>query len=336
MKDTKYIHFHPRHLKGHNLFPFHIYLRHPKTKKYQLFLAGNDPLTKERRLLFAQYLKKGGILAIQRTQRITFIAYLNIERSSLSPLAQQALFEGEVDFKPEQLEGTDHSTAKVIKDMKHSIERGLSQDDFLPLILRTKEFVRQFSTRASSTISFAQFLAESFLDSDNTANRLVAINTFMALDSGIDEERDLADLVCASFLSVTGATLIHRDIVMTPLNNLRADYQTARESVHLHSSYIVTKSQSPLSERCQQLLSEDHSKLKADPISSEMLQIMTLNKAILLDAKGRIDGVSRPFIDSLARIIDNEKLTFHSHSITDKLVEKYKKFIIAYKITRAA
>jgi hypothetical protein len=46
---------------------------------YQMFLPANEPLTKDKQVYFATLLKKGGVLAIQTNQRLTFLDYLRID-----------------------------------------------------------------------------------------------------------------------------------------------------------------------------------------------------------------------------------------------------------------
>jgi hypothetical protein len=219
MNLNNYIHFHPKFLKGHDVFPFHIFIRHPQNKRYYLFCAGNDPLTKEKRQKLAALLKKGGIVAVQKSQRLTFIYYLDLNEESFGERGKKAFFQDPMLEEEEEnkkstiaqesmsFEDTPIFDSMVFRDL---FTDSVLNENFLPIILKARKEISSFSVRSSETVSLAQLLSTQFMQEDTALNRLVALSYFFHRWLGIDEDYKLADVVSACFLCYAGLSQFER------------------------------------------------------------------------------------------------------------------------------
>jgi hypothetical protein len=224
--------------------------------------------------------------------------------------------------------------------MENGLLEAIESDNFYPLIKEAKEYILTFSTRINSTVSLAIHFAQHFLNEDTELNRLVAFSLFLGLDQGIYEERELANLVVASFLTCIGRSQIPCSLNHRPLVQLRSDYQQLRAQVHQHNLNLAHRSLAPLTDQVLGLL-----ECMTGPAqlvqgysarSSDVLLLIHLSHTLFEYSSGRRDGVTRPFSQTLNEFSRKEIVLQSPPALTDKLVQKLKKFIMNTNCVKSA
>lgn len=340
MAKSLYIHFHPKFLKGHDVFPFHIFIRHPQTKFYKLFCAGNDPLTKPKRQKLAGLLKKGGILAIQKSQRLTFIYYLDLSEDSFGERGKKAFFEESQTYEEAQaqqqfLTSSQDSTLGEIPPFQ-SIEfstllnNSIASENFLPVILKARSEIINFSIRNSETVSLAQLFAHEFLQEDTLINRNVALAYFFHRWLDISEEYRLADIVCAAFLSYAGLSQ-YTIAGITPFQKVD----------HQHSSKLLKQSEIELTPTVFQYVSiletTQYSPAQINFIKTDVTaQFLIITKQIVEDGQLQSAKTERPIAHVIDQIVKG-KINSRLHFIpSDRISRILQKLLIRYDAQQAA
>lgn len=338
MKKRTYLHFHPKYLKGHDVFPFHIYLRHPVTKTYTPFLKGNDPLTKDRRQTLAGLLKKGAILAIHHTQRLTFLYYLNLSEDSFGELGKKMFFPENHDVKDSVLPFKATEQEEIAQDISplkqeqfiEHLQGKLAQDDFLPIIKQARSEILLFSTRTSSTISLAHYLAEQFLQEDTYLNRKVALSYFLMRFLDIEAEADLSLGVCLAFLDEVGKIYMTQTAHRLPSQNLAPQDQVIWAQLPLKSLELIKLSEGPIDDFCLNTLAGKTSE------QNQINQVIHCTSILLLTSMGKLDGKKQKLVDVMEQLANNKIKSGLKFKISDTILKKLTEILSYYKIVQAA
>jgi hypothetical protein len=337
---SSYIHFHPKFLKGHDVFPFHIFVRHPESKMYRLFCAGNDPLTKPKRQKLAILLKKGAILAVQKSQRLTFIYYLDLNEDSFGERGKKAFFDDPIAQEKENNQNSatlDNSLSNLGEippfqtiEFTKLFNESLNNEDFLPIILKARSEIHYFSIRNSDTVSLAQLFASEFMQEDTLMNRFVALSYYFHRWLNIDEEYKLADIVCSCFLSYSGLSQFPKE-KLCPFQKID----------HRYSSQLLKTSEIEVTPAVLNYISILES-TQFNPEQIEMVksditaQFLIIIKLIVEDGQLHSANNQRPIASAIDQIVKG-KFNSRLHFIpSDRISRILQKILIRYEAEKAA
>lgn len=246
------------HLKGNRTFPFQLYVMNPIHKRFTMFLNANRPMSKELETFLDYLISKGGVLAVLRKQKKTFLKAQEYDENDIPTLKKRELHEVEKErimyVKLKEIYVEKHGQFKF----REEFEKAARSDNFEKIIEYARVEILSFSVNRSSTVSFAVDLAKQFLTKDHIVNRIVAVSYFMAKNINILDEDSLADIVC-------GAYLLHLSNTQVSLSmNRKAQqaYFDAEKAVYqkhpVLAQHLLKRSQLNINERVKRIISEHH------------------------------------------------------------------------------
>jgi len=292
-------------IKEESMLPFNLYLLNPSSDQVCPFLHANYEIDKDLKEYLEVLLKKGAQLAVMKSQLQTFYDFTGLDEELI--LSSTNDYVHELDTERENKINTilvqetklteeygDFEIGKVIVD-------GSLTDDYSYLYKKARNEIIQFNLHYTHTVSLASYLAENLMQTDNFVNRVVSLSYFIAKGMGVINQRELSDIVVASFLHHIGNTHFPIDL------NAKAQHDFAKEDIkewELHPKYaakFIEKLGLNISDRCLNIIKAHHQRengmgfpewegdQKVDPFS----EIVGVSSFLWEYAMGKIDGEKR-------------------------------------------
>lgn len=246
------------HLKGERTFPFQLYVMNPVHKRFTLFLNANRPMSKELEAFLDYLLTKGGLLAVLRKQKKTFLKAQEFEEHEIPTLKKRELHE----IEKEQIM---YSKLREIWVEKHGafnflteFEKAAKFDNFEKIIENARVEILTFSVNRNVTTSLAVELAKNFLTRDHFVNRIVATSFFMAKNLNILDEDSLSDIVVGSYLIHMANTQMSLSMSRKAQQAYFDSEKTFYQKHPLLAFHLIKRSQINVSERVKKIVNEHH------------------------------------------------------------------------------
>lgn len=246
---------------GKKVFPFQIYIYNPIHKNYNLFLNGNSPLTDELEFFLYDLLERGGVIAILRRQRRTFLKEQELNESDIPSLVPKDLhvLEKELQTNIQLRERFEIKNGPLI--FQSEFELACETDDFNKIIEYARVEILTFSVTESKTVSLALQLAKTHLKGDDFLNRIVAVSYFFAKTLDIKDVVTLSDIISGAYLAHIGYTQMSSKLLTTPTNLLSVKDKKLYEKHTILSSHLIKKSELEITEACQKIVMDHHERI---------------------------------------------------------------------------
>lgn len=251
--------------KDQEIFPFHLYIYNPYTKKYTSYLYANSPMSEDRKEILVKILSKGGVLAIPYGQKQTFLTAADILEHHVPSLLEPETH-ALIRQREERLVQLQENKAKgelfgSPQDIVASVARAVKEENFLPFIEQVRQEILVFKVNISNTTSLAIKFAEKLMNQDNSCNRVVALSFALARLMGIKGDEKYGDLVSASFLHHLGQTQYDREEVLIPVHKMSDDKIKQYKKHPGLSHHLIRKSGIALSDRAIKIILEHHERV---------------------------------------------------------------------------
>ena len=255
-----FFHIEPEHIKleDNSLYPFHLYVFNSVSKSYNLYITANSPLTKEKKIFLIGIVEKGAILSILRNQERTFLNSQGLTEQQVSGLTETPAHQ--LVLKREQHLEDLKNKAEETFHLSESLTKCIDDNNFTPLILKTREEIMAFKFTISHTVSLANYFAENLLTEDNIQNRITALSYQVVKTMGIEDNQSLADIVCASYMAHIGNTQFNLNLSRKALLQQTVTEQAQVKKHPGLSQHLLRKSGVLISERCNQIMYQHHEK----------------------------------------------------------------------------
>ncbi len=254
--DSEYFHIEKAHLKGERIFGFNLFIFHPVSAKYTVYLYGNSPLTSEKMEFLDFLLSKGGELAVSRKQSKTFLRSLDHKQEDIPSLREKE--EDPLEKRGRELKEVLATESEDIFPFKEVLGLASQSNDYLAIIRRARLEIMAFSPRVSPCVSLASYFAEHLLKEDNHTNRTVAISYFLAKNLDMKDESTLGDLVCAAYLAHIGLTQLDLFYSQNACLNFSPKQKNKFEKHPGLAHHILRKSKVELNERVLKIIEDHH------------------------------------------------------------------------------
>jgi len=238
-------------------FSFHLYLKYPSDAGYTHDYSAGHHFSPEKRARYLEHINAGGEVAISSSQKKTFLRSLDLLGNKDLP---EELAKDDTALSTEKTLPPEGDSQAILEEkpefeskfeLNLEISKAIETDNFLPLILKTKEEVLEFSRKKNQTVSNAIYLSHFFLNADNITNRIVCISYFLAKTCSIKNENDLSELICAAFFHDLGITQLAKDI------RNKAQEKAFQKHIGL-TQHLIRKSGIQLSDRTMSLILQHH------------------------------------------------------------------------------
>lgn len=330
-------------LKNIKVFPFHLFIFNPRAKVFSPFLKGNQPLTKEKRHFLEFILSKGGKLAVQLNQKLTYLNHMGLEDSH--PLS--GIVNGQAEKK--KIQSTDNTStaaqAVISKQFLYQQMESISyKDDFLPLILAVRQEILEYSLRISPSVSLAVYFAEVLMETDNFTNRVVTFSYLIAKELNILDEKDLSDLICGAFLSHIGYTQLPHSASHKPQLSFDLELKNTWKKHPGLSLHIIQKSRCLLTDQCLKIIDEHHERFDGQGFPKGTKDKYCLQLSLILGCSshlfelvmGRIDGKKISLPEAMRLITRKQKYAGLEFEYGDTIVQTLNIFLNRIESKQAA
>lgn len=285
------------------LFPFHLYIFHPISKNYTIFLYANSPLTKEKREFLEYLSSKGGEIAISFNQKETFLQNENLTEDQVPTLKEPEIHPLYIKQQERKKKWENQKASQSAFNFKEELTRSVSTDNWSPLINEARSSLMTLSMTRSHTVSLANYLSEHLLHEDCLVNRIVALSYHLAISSKMDDDQSLGDLVCAAFFAHLGFTQIeYRFSHQAHISLSAKDKKEYRKHAGL-SQHLIRKSGLIISERCLKIINQHHERFdgsgfpdnKIGSFIEPLALILGASSHLLEYASGKVTGEKVPW-----------------------------------------
>lgn len=246
------------HLKGERTFPFQLYLMNPVHKRFTLFLNANRPMSKELESFLDYLLSKGGLLAVLRKQKKTFLKAQEFDESEIPTLKKRDLHE----IEKEQIMYSKLREMWVEKNgvfnFLTEFEKAAKEDNFEKIIENARVEILCFSVNKTKTVSFAVELAKNYLTNDHFVNRIVATSYFIAKNLNMLDEDTLSDVVVGSYLIHLANTQMSLSMSRKAVQTYFDSEKTFYQKHPLLAYHLLKRSQIEVSDRVKRIINEHH------------------------------------------------------------------------------
>ena len=302
--NTNYFNIEFSHLKDREIFPFHIYIYNPFIKHYSVLIYANSPLNDEK-LNFLQYiLSKGGVLAINRTQKNTFLRALAWSEDDIPTLKikEPSSQERERDLLASKLREQDDKHPYIFRKEFQKACNSKDEKSFLPIILRVRDEILCFSLNQIPTTGMARELARYLLNDDTPSARVTAVSYYIARLMKIDHEKELSALVCASLIHRIAFTQLDLSFSRKALSQLPESEQNDWRKNPGITLHLIRKLNLPLDRQCLRIIEDSLERVDGNgyPTGKKGAFIDTLTNILgavshlFLFCEGKITGEKRP------------------------------------------
>ncbi len=292
MENNEYFFIDYEFIKGKTIFPFHIFLYNPSNGKYAPFIYANSPLTKDKKQFLEFVLNKNGKIAIPKSQARTFLRSQDLDENDVPGLTTAPLSEEEQE-REQDLKILEMSRKDKGYQFSSELKKAIETDDFLPLILEARKEIVCFSLKISHSVSLSVHLAKTLMEKDSFNNRVVAVSYFVAKLLNIKSEKDLSDLVNASFLYHLGYSQVELDCSRKKLLDLDSEQRRRFQRHPGLTLHLLRKSKLDVSDRVTQIIAQHHERV---------------------DGTGYPDNKKAEHIDNLALILGAVSFIFEWNS----------------------
>lgn len=304
------------HLRGKSTFPFHLFIFNPKNDKYNLYLKGNHPLTKDLDSFLDVLTRLGGRLAILKKQKKTFLVSQKFEEKEIPSLNQAHLHDLEKDriMFLKLLELYQEREGDFI--FQNEFEKACETNNFEKIIHYAQLEIMSFSVKLSPTVSLASHFAKKFLIEDNQVNRIVACSYLLAKTMNISDTESLADIVCACLLANIGQLQLPLKMIRASINSFSSKDLKIYEKHTILSNHLIKKSHTHLSERCKKIIQDHHERDNGEGFptmkaGNELEPLALIVGAITLlfeFSSGKLDGDKHSLKSLIIAIKNNQSL----------------------------
>lgn len=316
MKEKKYFLVSLDHLpEGMEIFSCNLYIFNPLNNTYSIFLHANSPLTKNKREFLRLLESKSGSVAIDLSQKRTFLAAVNKtpkDIPGLTPYEKHPLEKAREIYlhqyikKKEQREQTDTPFVNKVE-----LKRCINENNFTAVIQEVRDEVITFPIDISQTVSLASFLAEQLLVGDNQTNRIVAFSFLLAKDMKIKDVSSLADIICSAFLYHLGQTQLNRSLIKVPFLQLSERNQSLYRRHPGLTQHLLKKIDLEVSSDVVNTILEHHERIdghgyphmKKESAISITSQIIGAVSHLFEISTGRITTDTIPLLSAISQII---------------------------------
>lgn len=254
--ESEYFHIEKEHLKGERIFGFNLFIYHPVSGKYTVYLYGNSPLTSEKMEFLDFLISKGGELAVPRKQSKTFLRSLEYQQEDIPSLREKE--EDPLEKRGRELKEVLGAESEEIFPFKEVLGLASKSNDFTAIIRRARLEIMAFSPRVSPCVSLASYLAEHLLKDDNHTNRIVALSYYMAKNLDMKDESTLGDLVCGAYLAHIGMTQLDLFYSQNACLNFSPNQRNKFQKHPGLAHHIIRKSKVELNERVLKIIEDHH------------------------------------------------------------------------------
>jgi HD-GYP domain-containing protein (c-di-GMP phosphodiesterase class II) len=270
MSETVFFHIKKELLGTRKIFPFQIYVYDPKDKTHNSFLKANSPLTKSQSQDLTNRLARGCSIAISEKQRITFQRTLKLKKDD-------PIFANPVNELPGNITSVDKNTIankkkpafvptktkRVVKSefTKQEFEMALQANNYRIIIEKAHKELSEFCLTDCQTTSLAVHLSNKFLITDTKLNRVVTISYFFAKALNINDETNLASLVCAGFFSQIGMMSMALRLSRMEESEYNTEEKTTYEKYPSLSLHLCKKAEMDVTPEFQTTLLDHQEKL---------------------------------------------------------------------------
>lgn len=254
--ESEYFHIDKEHLKGERIFGFNLFIFHPVSGKYTVYLYGNSPLTKEKIEFMDFLLSKGGELAVMKKQSKTFLRSLNHKQEDIPSLKE--VEEDPLEKRGRELKEVLSTEAEDVFPFKEILGSSSKSNDFSAIIRRARLEIMAFSPRVSPCVSLASYLAEHLLKEDNHTNRIVVLSYYMAKNLDMKDESTLGDLVCAAYFAHIGLTQLDLFYSQNACLNYSPKQKNKFQKHPGLAHHLIRKSKVELNERVLKIIEDHH------------------------------------------------------------------------------
>jgi HD-GYP domain-containing protein (c-di-GMP phosphodiesterase class II) len=306
LEQKEFFHIESSQLKrGENaIYPFHLYIYNQASSQYSTLLFANSPFTQEKQDLVEFILERGGELAIDHAQKLTFLKDQSLDESDIVSLQVTPEHEFISRQRKRQNDLEERQKKKGNFLFRQELAEAAADDNYLPLIDQVRSEALAFHYTVSHTVSLASFLSEKLLFEDNFINRIVAVSFHLAKGCGMDDQGALGDLIVAAFLSHIGHTQM--DLIYSQKAQLEQTGSQKRE-YKKHpglAQHLIRKSGLVISERCNRVLYQHHERFdgggypeyKQGPFIEPLALVLGASAHILEYTSGKVTGTPVPMI----------------------------------------
>lgn len=329
-----------RMLKGHEIFPFHIYAYSHKLDKVEIFLNANDPLTKEKLALLVYITQNNGEVAISIKQKLTYLNYFNLNPKDVNPIQHEVH-----PHEKERLVNLKKFESKFKKNINYEEElfNAFKKNDFKNIIERTQIELSILPLDKSLETSRINRLSK-YLKDDLQSNRIVATCYFMAKVLKIDDITLLSNLILASFVYHLGEMHLPGNLLEANLNEVSEnDYKNYKRHINLTFN-ILKKLELELSSECIEIIEQHHelTTYSGYPkgLGKEQINPMALilgGVSILFESsQGRYFTSQGDLIKDLEYLFENTDKVKVPPSFGDNFKKVFYKLISEHKLGNAA
>ncbi len=331
-------------LKEIKVFPFHLFIFNPKAKIFSPFLKGNQPLTNEKRHFLEFILSKGGKIAVQLNQQLTYLNHMGLKDSQVLPNIVNGLVpETKTSLQPERSPNETRSVASK-QHLYQQLELVSGKDDFLPLILAVREEILEFSLRISPAVSLAVYFAEVLMQTDNFTNRVVTFSYLIARELNILDEKDLSDLICGAFLAHIGYTQLPLTVSQKPHLNFDVELKNTWKKHPGYSLHLIQKSRCLLTEQCLKIIDEHHERFDGlgfpkgikDKHCHQLSLILGCSSHLFELVMGKIDGKKIILPEAISLITRKQKYAGLEFEYGDTIIQTLNILLNRIKSKQAA
>lgn len=273
-------------------YSFHIFLYDPQREQRVVSLHAASPVTDELLVEWDDFERKGAYLQIDKEHKSEFHFETGVTNEDL-------IAANEFYFRMAALQEKRYSDFEKMANADFLLRTALNDiskdDNYLPLIKRTKAEIMLWPLYESESISICTELVEKLFLRDIMPVRVAAFSYMLARQNKITDKQILCDIVLGSLLKDLGHGLIKTDYFK--------DFQSLqKENIYIKhpmlTIYVLSKCGHEFSKRVKRLILEQHEQSDGSGFPREKKEdyieyisfIINLSDQILMYSAGKING----------------------------------------------
>lgn len=298
------------------IFSFNLYIFNPINSKYSLFLNANSPLTINKREFLRLLESKAGSVAIDFSQKKTFLASTNQQAKDvpgLIPYEKHPLEKAREIYLHQYAQKQEKIEQEELPPFirKNEIKRSILSNDFSNLISEVRDEVLTFPLDISQTVSLAIELCEELLIIDNKTNKIVALSFLLAKELKITDISSLSEIICTAFLFHLGFTQLNRSLIKIPYMQLPEKSKSYYRRHAGLTQHLLKKIQLPISDETLNSILQHHERIdgngypymKSEKSITLPSQIIGIVSHIFDHAQGKTSGQTLAIQSVISQIV---------------------------------